>query len=214
MRAARASALIASVVTLGTSGSAAQSAPAPRLGSAFQGFLWDGGSADDHGFAEMASGLEPGKSYPDLQFDLVLEAIRATDRFQSVAGTLGADGIARIRLQPWPPLRSWDWRGDALPKKTRLLLFPDLKKGMPLGNIRLEEWRRVAEAQLRNEGYPEAKLATQRDATGAGLSLTVALGHANLIKGVEVAGDLGPYRLETLLKIAGIQPGRTLWTQD
>ena len=218
MCAARASALIAIVVTtVGTSGSAAQAPLPPGQGpvfQSFQGFQWEGGSADDRGFAEMASGLVKGKPYPDLHFDLVLQAIRATDRFRSVDGTLGADGTAHIRLQPWAPLQSWVWQGDTPPKKTKILLLPDLQKGMRLGDLRLEEWRRIAEARLRDEGYPQARLAVERDASGARLNLKTELGTASLVKGIAVNGDMGPYRLETLLKVGDIQVGRTLWTQD
>ena len=214
MCAARASALIAIVVSIGTSGSAAQDSLPPERGPLFQGFLWEGGSADDHGFAEMASGLVKGKPYPNLPFDLVLQAIRATDRFRSVVGTLGTDGTARIRLQPWAPLQSWVWQGDTLPKKTKILLFPDLKRGVRLGDLRLDEWRRIAEARLRDEGYPQAWLAVERDASGERLSLKMELGVASLVRGIAVNGDMGPYRLETLLKVADIQVGRTLWTQD
>jgi len=217
MCAARASALITIVATVGAYGSAvptpqpAGQEPAMR---AFQGFLWEGGTADDRGFAEMASGLVKGKPYPDLHFDSVLEAIRATDRFKSVDGTLGADGIARVRLQPWAPLQSWVWHGDTLPGKNKIPLLPDLKKGMRLGNLRLEEWRRISEARLRDEGYPQARLVAERDASGARLNLKMELSAASLVRGVVVKGDMGPYRLETLLGVADIQVGRTLWTQD
>lgn len=214
MRTARVSALIASVVTIGTCGNAAQVTLPSGQGPAFRGFLWEGGSADDRGFAEMASGLVKGKPYPDLHFDLVLQAIRATDRFRSVDGTLGADGTAHIRLQPWAPLQSWVWQGDILPKKIKILLFPDLRKGTPLGDLRLEEWRRISEARLRDEGYPQARLAVERDASGARLNLKVELGAASLVRGIAVTGDIGSYRLEALLKIAAIQVGQTLWTQD
>ncbi len=214
MCAARASALIASVVTVGICGSAAQ-APSPMgPGRAFQGFIWEGGSPDDRGFAEMASGWVKGKPFSAVQFDLVLEAIRGTDRFESVNGTLGADGIARITLRPWARLQSWVWQGDPLPAKTKTLLFPDLRKGQPLGALRLEEWRRIAEARLRDDGYPQAKLATERDASGAHLILKLQLGAASLVRSVAVNGNLGPYRLEALLQLAGVQVGRTLWTQD
>ena len=216
MCAARASALIAIVVTVGTSGSPTQAPLLPGQGPVFQsfhGFQWEGGSADDRGFAEMASGLVKGKPYPDLHFDLVLQAIRATDRFRSVDGTLGADGTARIRLQPWAPLQSWVWQGDTLSKKTKILLLPDLKRGVRLGDLRLEEWRRIAEARLRDEGYPQARLAVERDASGARLNLKMELGVASLVRGTAVNGDMGPYRLETLLKVGDIQVGRTLWTQ-
>ncbi|MDE3245922.1 MAG: BamA/TamA family outer membrane protein [Acidobacteriota bacterium] len=186
----------------------------PGQGPAFQGFIWEGGSEDDRGFAAMASGLVKGKPCPDLPFDRVLEAIRATDRFKSVEGDLGADGLARVRLRPWSKLQSWAWRGDALPEKQQAQLFPDLKKGQPLGDRRLEEWRRIAEARLRDEGHPQAKLTVARDESGARLTLTLELGVASLVRHVSVDGKLGPYRLEALLKLAGIQVGRTLWTQE
>ena len=214
MCAARVSALIASVVTVGICGSAAQAPVKPGQRPAFQGFIWEGGSADDRGFAAMASGLVKGNPYPNLPFDRVLEAILATDRYMSVDGTFGADGIARIHLQPWAKLQSWVWQGDSLPEKTKVLLFPDLRKGQPLGALRLEEWRRVAEARLRDEGYPQARLSVKRDASGARLSLKMELGLASLVRAFAVNGNLGSYRLETLLKIANIQAGQTLWTQD
>ena len=212
MCAARPSALIAIVFTAGTCGSVAQSSEPLQQGPIFQGFLWEGGSADDRGFAEMASGLVKGKPYPDLNFELVLGAIRATDRFRSADGSIDADGTAHIRLQPWPPIASWAWQGDTLPKKTKSLLFPELRKGMRLGDLRLEEWRRMAEAQLRDEGYPKARLRVERDASGAGLNLKAELGTASLVRRLEVNGDMGPYNPETLLKVANIKVGQTLWT--
>ncbi|MBL0212048.1 MAG: BamA/TamA family outer membrane protein [Holophagaceae bacterium] len=214
MLAARASALIASAAAVGVCGAAAQVAVPPEREPVFQGFVWEGGTADDRSFAEMASGLVKGALRKELQFDRALEAIRATDRFKSVEGSLGADGTARIRLQPWAPLQSWNWQGDALPKKTKSLLLPDLKKGMRLGDLRLEEWRRLSESRLRDEGYPQARLAAGRDASGERLVLKLELGPPSLVKSVSVDGDLGPYRLETLLDVARIQVGRTLWTQD
>ncbi len=214
MCAARASALIASVVTIGICGSAAQAPVAPGQGRVFQGFLWEGGSEDDRGFAAMASGLVKGKPIPALPFDRVLEAIRATDRFSSVDGSLGADGLARVRLRPWSKLESWVWRGDALPQKQKAKLFPDLKKGQPIGDLRLEEWRRIAEARLRDEGHPQARLSIERGKSEARLTLKLELGVASLVKRVSVDGNLGPYRLERLLKLADIRVGQTLWTQE
>ena len=214
MRVARASALIAIIVTSGTGESLAQVLPPLGQGPVFQGFLWEGGSADDRGFAEMASGFVKGKPYQDLHFDMVLEAIRATDRFKSVEGTFGPDGIARITLQPWAPLQSWVWQGDTLPKKTQALLFPGLKKGRILGDLKLEEWRRKAEAKLRDEGNPQARLAVRRDASGARLTLAAELGVTNLVKRIAVNGDINPYKLEELLKLADIQVGKAIWNQD
>lgn len=214
MCAARASALIAIVAAAGSPSSAAQAAPAAPEPVVFKGFRWEGGTTDDRGFAAMASGLVEGRPCPDLNFGLVLAAIRATDRFKSVDGTFGADGTASIRLRPWDPIQSWSWQGDPLPKKTKLHLFPDLQKGKRLGDFRLEEWRRVAEAHLRDEGYPSARMIIERDVSGTRLILKAQLGPANLVKNVAVSGDLGPYKLELLLKTAGIQAGRTLWTQD
>jgi outer membrane protein assembly factor BamA len=192
----------------------AQVAVPPGQGPIFQGFQWEGGSPDDRGFAEMASGLVKGKPRLDQPFDLVLEAIRATDRFSSVNGSFGADGIARIHLQPWPPLLSWAWQGDTLPKNNKSPVFPDLQKGMRVGNLRLEEWRRIAEARLRDDGYPLARLALDRDASGTRLNLKMELGVASLVRAIAIDGDLFPYRMETLLKLADIQVGRTLWTQN
>ncbi len=212
MCAARASALIAIILTTGAGGSAAQAILPPSPEPSFRGFLWEGGSADDRGFAAMASGLVTGRPYPDLHFDLVLGAIRATDRFRSVDGTIGADGTAHIRLHPWAPIVSWGWQGDTLPKKTRILLLPELRKGMRLGDLRLEEWRRIAEARLRDEGYPKARLTVDRDASGAHLNLKLELGTASLVRASVVNGDIGPYNSETLLKVAEIKVGQSIWT--
>ncbi len=214
MRAARVSALIASVAALGICVNAAQRDVPSGSDSVFQSFIWEGGNLDDRGFAEMASGLVKGKPYSDLNFKLVLEAIRATDRFKTVEGTLGPDGTAHIRLKPWPLLESWSWQADTLSDKTKNLLFPDLQKGIRLGDSRLEEWRRVAEARMRDGGYPQARLTVERDTTGARLNLKMVLGVASLIRHVSVNGNIGPYRAETLLKVAAINEGQTLWTQE
>ncbi len=211
VRAARASALIGLLCPVGA---AAQPAP-PAGQDSFQGFAWSGGDVDDQTFAAMASGLVPGKPIT-APLAKVLEAIRATDRFRTVEGSLepGPGGVvARIRLDPWAPLSTWAWQGDALPAKAWQSLFPDLRKGRRLGPIRLEDWRKRAEAWLRDEGHPQASLQLERDATGAALTLHLALGPPSLIRTVEVVGDLGPYSQTNLLKTAGIELGRTLWTQ-
>ena len=213
MRAAASSALISMLASWGVPAAASP----PQAPPVFQGFLWEGGSADDRAFAEIASGLVRGKALDSSgSFALALEAIRATDRFLSVTGTLeeGPLGpVAHIRLNPLAPLRNWDWQGDKLPKKMQILLLPDLQKGLLLGPQRTEDWRRQGEAHLRDQGYPQARLSLSPNESGSRLAIRVELGFSYLVKAVVVEGSLGPYRLDQLETIAGIKPGKTIWTQ-
>jgi outer membrane protein assembly factor BamA len=172
----------------------------------------EGGSEDDQRFARAALGLEPGRPVDPAAFRRALEAVRLVDRFQSVDGRLDPDGTARIQLVPLVPLAAWTWEGDALPASFRKTILPELEKGQRLGPMRLEAFRALAEQRLREGGYPAAQVRAQVGEGGRTLRLAVALGPAALIPSAKVEGHPAPYQPEALLKVAGIRPGRSLWT--
>jgi outer membrane protein assembly factor BamA len=172
----------------------------------------EGGSEDDQRFARAALGLEPGHAVDPAAFRKALEAVRLVDRFQSVDGRLDADGTARVQLVPLVPLATWAWAGDPLPAPFRKTILPELEKGQRLGPMRLEAFRALAEQRLREGGYPRAEVLARGGEGGRTLRFTVALGPAALIPSVRVEGHPAPYTPEALLKVAGILPGRSLWT--
>lgn len=172
----------------------------------------EGGSDDDQRFARAALGLEPGRPVDPAAFRRALEAVRLVDRFQSVDGHLDPDGTARLQLVPLVPLAAWTWEGNPLPRSFRKTILPELEKGQRLGPLRLEAFRALAEQRLREGGYPRAEVRAQSGEGGRTLRFTVALGPAALIPSARIGGHPAPYKPETLLKVAGIQPGRSLWT--
>ncbi|HJW71239.1 MAG TPA: POTRA domain-containing protein, partial [Geothrix sp.] len=172
----------------------------------------EGGGGDDQRFARAALGLEPGHPVDAAAFRKALEAVRLVDRFGSVDGLMDPDGTARIRLVPLVPLATWAWDGDPLPAPFRKTLLPELEKGQRLGPLRLETFRALAEQRLREGGYPKAEVRAQSGEGGRTLRITVTLGPAALIPSARIEGHPSPYKPEALLKVAGIRPGRTLWT--
>lgn len=224
MRAVRASALISigisvlpgAVVSAAAPQSAVpQSSAASLAPSVFADFAFSGGDRNDREFARAASGLVSGRQVSGPKFNEALEAIRATDRFSLVEGELEsrpAGQVARIHLEPWPVVKTWDWRGDPIEKKTQKMLFPDLRDDIHLGDLRLADWRHQAEAKLRDEGYPLATIAMERAEGGTRIIIVLKLGHADLIRTVDVHGDLNSYTLHQILKAAEIDLGKTLWT--
>ena len=93
----------------------------------------EGGDDDDRRFAVTATGLKVGQPVDEAAFQLALAAVRLVDRYQSVEGTLGADGSASLRLVPLLPLATWRWEGDPIPKPLRKTLLPELRTGSRLG---------------------------------------------------------------------------------
>jgi hypothetical protein len=126
---------------------------------------FQGGSPEDRSFASAALGLEVGKPVGDEGFLLALSAVRATDRFRSVAGRLeeAPQGlVARIELEPWPAIQQRELLGD-LPRALRKRLFTGMHKGGRAGDLRLRHWQVEAEQRLSEAGYAEAKVHIDRE---------------------------------------------------
>ncbi len=174
--------------------------------------LLEGGSGDDQQFARAALGLSLGRTVDEAGFRKALDAVRLVDRFQSVDGRLDPDGTAHVRLVPLVPLATWSWAGDPLPPSFRKTVLPELGKGQRLGPQRLEAFRTLAEQRLREGGYPKAEVRAQSGEGGRTVRFQVALGPAALIPSATIEGHPAPYKPETLLKVAGIRPGHSLWT--
>jgi outer membrane protein assembly factor BamA len=171
-----------------------------------------GGDDDDRRFATAALGLEPGQSVDGPGFQRALAAVRLVDRYRSVEGVIGADGMAVVNLEPFIPLATWRWEGDAIPPSLRKSLLPELRKGQRLGPQRRAVLTETAERRLREAGYPEGRLSMTLEQDGRNLRLALALGAPNLVREVRLEGDPAPYTREALLKIAGLRPGVTFWT--
>ena len=206
----RAPSVLALLLASAGAGLAAQEAAAPALAAV----RFEGGSGDDRLLALRALGLQPGKPLAQADFDAALQALRLTDRFKTADGRLApeASGVAAvIRLEAWPPLRAWRFEGDAVPKALRKNFLFELRKGIRVGDLRLEDLRARAEQRLQEGGYPDAKVAARREGD-AGLVFTLALGAPALVRSLQLTGEPGPYTSAKLAKAAGIEPGRTLWT--
>lgn len=183
------------------------------VGESLTWVRFSGGDLDDHAFAQAAAGLRAGKPLPPGELEVALAAIRATDRFSRVSGNLQADGGrmgCRIALEPWPLLEGWEWAGDG-PAGLRKSLFPELRKGIRVGEARREQWRSRAETQLRGTGYPEAKVNLESIRGGRQLLIRVDCGPSTLVKHIQIAGRPGPYSIEKLRKIVGLKTGTSLW---
>ena len=172
----------------------------------------EGGSGDDQRFAAAALGLKSGQLVDEATFQQALAAVRLVDRFQSVEGHLGADGVAVLQLLPLQPLKTWRWEGDPVPGPLRKTLLPELRKGQRLGPQRQAQWATLAEERLREAGYPEARLQLRVAEAGRSLGLVLSLGKPSLLLQIRFQGDPAPYSQERLLKEANLEPGRTLWT--
>ncbi len=152
----------------------------------------------------------------DGQLALGLGAVRMTDRFLEVRGRLDgtpAGWVARIELVALPGLKGWTLIG-ALPIPVKKDLFPGLRKGMRVGELRLEQFRQVAESRLRESGYPKARVQARREGDPARLRFEVEAGPSDLIRNLRFEGEAGTYGAERLLKLLKVQPGRTLWTPE
>ncbi len=194
------------LVQAGAQGASSSASPLLRA------VLVDGGSGDDQQFARAALGLTPGHPVDEAGFRKALEAVRLVDRFQSVDGRLDPDGTAHVRLVPLVPLATWTWAGDPLPSSFRKTILPELEKGQRLGPLRLEAFRALAEQRLREGGYPKAEVAARPGEGGRTLRFLVTLGPPALILTARIEGHPAPYKPEALLKVAGLRPGRSLWT--
>jgi len=172
----------------------------------------DGGDEDDRRFATAALGLRPAQSVTNAGFQQALVAVRLVDRYLSVEGLLRPDGSAELRLVPLRPLETWRWEGDAIPVPLRKSLLPELRKGQRLGPQRRAVLTGQAELQLREAGYPEARVTATLEQDGRNLRLQLVLGAPTLIREIRLDGDPAPFTRESLLKASGLQPGHSLWT--
>ncbi|MBI1752213.1 MAG: BamA/TamA family outer membrane protein [Acidobacteria bacterium] len=172
-----------------------------------------GGNEDDRRLAMAALGLKQGQTIDAAAFQQALTAVRLVDRYQSVDGGLGADGAVTVTLIPLMPVASWTWEGDALPKPLKKTVLPELRSGLRLGGQRRTAWMGTAEQRLKEAGYPSAKVQITVEQEGRHARLKVALGTPSLIKEIRLEGDPSPYTRESLLKVAALRPGVSLWTQ-
>jgi outer membrane protein assembly factor BamA len=194
---------------LALASAAAQEADAVRT---LTGVRIEGGDRDDRRFAQAALGLKVGQAVNGAEFRQALAAVRLVDRYRSVEGTLAGDGAAVLRLEPLLPVVSWRWEGDALPPPLRKALLPDLRQGQRLGTLRLAALAKDADAQLKEAGYPEARVVPVLEQGGRQLRLVLSLGPPSLIREVRLEGDSAPYSRETLLKVSGLHAGTSFWT--
>ncbi len=200
-------ALSIGLLTLATAG--AREADALRRVTAVR---IEGGDGDDRRFATAAWGLKVGQDLDAAGFQQALAAVRLVDRYHSVEGTFGADGLALLRLEPLLPLATWRWEGHAIPTELRKTLLPELRKGQRLGPQRRSVLIGIAEQRLREAGYPAAKVLAFLEQGGRHLRLALELGPPARIREIRIEGDPSPYSRETLLKVAGLRPGASFWT--
>jgi outer membrane protein assembly factor BamA len=174
-----------------------------------------GGSKDDHSYATAALGFIAGDSVGQEAFQLALEAVRATDRFRVVEGSLEdgpAGQVAIIQLEPWPEIQSREFRGN-LPKKFQRGLFTGMHEGGRAGDLRIQRWQSEAEQRLKDEGYPTPSVRVLREEGGARLVIQVDVGPPALVRTFQVEGGASLYTADRLRDVAGIDLGKTLWTE-
>lgn len=174
---------------------------------------FQGGDEDDQAFARVAAGFTEGEQVAETGFQTVLAAIRVTDRFRAVTGTLeaGPDGVtARIRLDPWPPLKAIRWQGS-VPRRLLKTLAPELHVGDRAGDGRVEACRALAQIRLVEGGYPAGQVKAVRQ-PGDQLLWVLEPGPPALVRKVTVMGNPAPYDPAKLLALANLKPGITLWT--
>lgn len=190
---------LAPLVALGGVLSLGAQAPALRV---------EGGGLDDHVLAKAAFGRP--KVLDAASLAQGRAGILATDRYRQVEVT--PDGL--IRLDPWPPLEQVSWEGDPVPPTLQKTLMPSLRRGIRLGDRRAEAWRQRAETRLREAGYPDARVATERRREDRVFAVKVVLGPPALVREVVFQGKVLPYGQDRLLELAGIRSGSTLWTEQ
>jgi len=177
---------------------------------------FQGGSEDDHRFASAALRLRPGLSVSEDDLAAGVAAVRLTDRFLDVRGSLRpepAGVVVAIELVPVPGLRGWMVEGK-LPIPIPQELFPGLRKGARVGDLRLEQFRQAAESRLRESGYPRAKVLARRGADPTRIQFSLQPGAPELVRRLRLDGNAGAYSPERLLRLIKAEPGKTLWTQD
>ncbi|MBS1767620.1 MAG: BamA/TamA family outer membrane protein [Acidobacteria bacterium] len=171
---------------------------------------FEGGNGDDHLLAQKAMGLRVGQPLDEKTFAAAMEALRLTDRFKVAEGRLEA-GAAVIRLEAWPPLAGWRFEGDTIPKALRKNFLFELRKGIRVGDLRLEDLRLRAERRLQEGGYPSASVAARREGDDH-LVFSIQLGAPALVRSVAIQGAFQPYTTAQLVKASGVEPGASLWT--
>ncbi|HJV22435.1 MAG TPA: BamA/TamA family outer membrane protein [Holophagaceae bacterium] len=171
----------------------------------------EGGDEDDQRLARAAAGFRAGEALDDAALARTVEAVTRLDRFQSVEGRRLEDGRLLLRLVPLRPLGSLGVHSP-LPAKQVKDLFPGLRLGIRVGNLRLQEWQSGAQLRLQDAGYPLASVKLTRSDTGDGLQIQVDPGPPALIRQVELAVQPTSYSRVALLKAAGLKPGTTLWS--
>lgn len=187
--------------------------PVPDL--ALDGIEIAGGSKDDRAYSEAAMGLLVGDPVGQESFQAALNAIRATDRFRTVEGTMeaGPSGrVAKIRLDPWPEIKGREFRGN-LPGKLEDGLFTGMHKGGRAGELRLQRWQAEAVQRLKEAGYPDPSVRILREEGGAHLVIQVDTGAPALVRAFQAEGAEGLYSLDRLQGITGLRPGKTLWSE-
>ncbi len=203
--------LIPSCLLLGSTLALGLGAQTPaRIGD----ITFRGGSGDDQVLARLALGLRTGDPWAPETWKKALVAVRATDRFKDVQGeTQGmAEGMhLRIDLTPWPRTRSLRWEG--VPKDFWSLRPREIRKGAPLGDLRLAESTLWFQGRLRAWGYPEATVTWRRFPEAGDVIITVQEGKPNLVRGLEFSGALGPYSQEALRSLSALRPNQSLWHQ-
>jgi len=175
-----------------------------------------GGDESDQLFARRAIGAKPGTLFGEADLQDALAAVRATDRFRKVEGWLEArpsGPTLRVNLDPWPALTELIFIGKS-PLPTRKVLFPELRKGVRPGQFRLERWMAQATQRIQGAGYPKASIVFRRENGDSRLVVEILLGSPSVIRTCRLDGELDGYSREKILSVAGIVPGRTLWTPE
>lgn len=189
-------------------------APTPAPTSRLVAIQFEGGNGDDRLLATKALGLRPGTNLSQADFATALEALRLTDRFKVAEGHLepGTGGmVAVIHLEAWTPIRAWRFEGDPVPKALRRNFLFELRKGIRVGPLRMEDLRSRAERRLQEGGYPDATVAARKDGDAV-LVFTLHLGAPALVREMLLSGESGSYTVARLSKAAGVEVGKTLWT--
>ena len=187
-------------------------APGPTSAPILTGLVLEGGDGDDQQLARAASGLKAQDTLDEATLARALEAITRIDRFAKVEGRRLQDGRLLIRLVPLRPLAKLQVVSP-LPTKQVTSFFPGLRLGIRVGDIRLQEWQANAQLRLQDSGYPLATVKLTRTEQGDGLQIQVEPGVPALIRAVELAQPVVGYSRARLLKLAGIKPNVSLWSQ-
>ena len=168
---------------------------------------------DDIIFAKAASGLVVDTPIDESILQTSIAAIRLTDRFKTVTGQLlpKSNGvIASIVVHSWPAVKDIKWLGDAQTKIAKKLIH-SLRPGMHLGNEKLTAWSLELQNKLIESGYPEAKVFWTRAQYDQLLNVTIILGTANIIKNIEITGNISPYTTDQIQRFAKLLPEHSIW---